>query len=182
MKKGKSTQSRKSPNDAPRKKASVQPTKPTRSAPSRTKKDEGESLKVRDLIASDLKSSRRGFLAGDRVELFRTILRCAEWNVRLPDWAYGELREAYLRYTCLEVRTLDEAFGLGRRKGAHIGAEQDRILKALPVYDEICRRRKEGAPLTVETFQLAGKMFGVSAATARRYYELCKKTMPPTHR
>lgn len=79
-------------------------------------------------------------------------------------------------WTTYEVRTLDEAFGVERKKGLSLNHER-KMLLGLYVFRwiESEREKTPKPPLDVALFELAGAEFAVSQSAAREVYYYWKK-------
>jgi hypothetical protein len=107
------------------------------------------------------------FQAGDNQALFDLIVWSLAGGQAPPPEASTAFVERYDRWFKLEVRTLDEAFGVERHKGRQIddlAAERERLRPYIVLRVEAWRKDK---PAGRELFETIAKDFGKS----RRYVE-----------
>lgn len=75
-----------------------------------------------DPLRSDFKDQllrrhKAKFETGDGEALLQAVSMCLESKIDPPDWLTLAVRLALVRYAGAEARTLDQAFGVHRRKG-----------------------------------------------------------------
>ena len=123
-----------------------------------------------DPVARLLAAYEVRFDQGDRAALFEALDVVARTGSPMPPWVAVEFIrcwETWLRY---EVRSLDEAFRIGRVKGARLGDRAHRLRLAVPVLFRIEERRRAGKSVDRAMFEEVGEEHGICRRTCERIY------------
>lgn len=139
--------------------------------------NEPDASKELDFM-NDIKDCEEKYYEGNSLMLFEAIRRCAQYNIKLPEWIRYELEAGLNKYSGGEVKTFGEAFNITRQKGTHIDSIKKERKLAWPVFNYIHNmNEKEKTPVDEELFNKAGKNFGISGSTARDYYYKVKRQL-----
>ena len=113
----------------------------------------------------DEREYRRG---GDKRALIRTIVRCSQFNVKLPGWARKAIVEAYISLP----KSWDDVFGrpVDVDKGKSVEAERRRRRIGVAVIGRVRELNSHGEPIGPALFRKVGKEFGASGGTVSNIY------------
>jgi hypothetical protein len=112
-----------------------------------------------------------------KIAILKAAVLCGKSRHPLPRWITEGLEEIHRRYSTFEVRTIDEAFGVARPKGFHVGKMNEVLTKSLRVYFHVEKLRMAGDRVKVEFFDNVGREFGISATKAKEYYYAWRKKL-----
>lgn len=117
-----------------------------------------------------LEMYRMSFEEGERESALEALRLCALHGLPMPDWLSDGYQQCYREWRHLHVKTLDEAFGTKRPKGANFASiKKARMLEInVPLWAMILRRK--GAVTDESLFQEIGRRLNVSTSTARSAY------------
>jgi hypothetical protein len=113
--------------------------------------------------------SARRAAEGDGEELLRVVYLSALHQLPIPDDVRGLLVQTIRDYLTLEVRSLDEAFGVERPKGFRLADRRRRLDLEVPVYNFVIERVELGEPVD-DALHDAAKHFGTSRTIASEMY------------
>jgi hypothetical protein len=120
-------------------------------------------------VATDraLAALHRRHDAGDRSALLDAIEVLSH---NFPVWVRDGFLAAWWRYCRYDVATLDEAFGVERRKGQHLAPAQKRELLRPQVILEVYCRHAKGEPLDQGTFDRVGDELNISGSEVAKIF------------
>jgi hypothetical protein len=105
---------------------------------------------------------------GDKLALFQAL---DIYALFFPAWARTAFRTGWSRYRGYEAATLDDAFGVKRRKGQHLDKARERErLRELILFRVYCLYYQENAPLDGETFAKVGRELGINGSTVAQIF------------
>lgn len=116
---------------------------------------------------------RLQYEAGDHSALLEALDFCARAGMTPPLWLAEAYCKAYENWTTYRAKTLDEAFGVSRKKGMHIErAALRKRLKARVVLEVLRLEREQNLPIDQDMFTLVGKKLKIKGGLANKiYYE-----------
>jgi hypothetical protein len=135
--------------------------------------DRAEKLKV---AVAYLEGLHTNFNAGDKNALFQAIRECGRQNIPMPEWTVNAFFAATNRWYRMDVKTLDDAFGIEWPKGKRFDAAKRNQNLSYAVYRRCfelsnpelppeTRRRRDN-----QLFEDVGKEFGIGKTLASRYF------------
>ena len=113
----------------------------------------------------------KAYLAGDPEEVFRAleIHDALAPGLPYPQWISTFLVVGAVRFNLVLERTLDEAFGVPRRR-VNIKAARRRLRLSSQVYGECVRLTDLGRPIDDGLFEEVGEKFGIGKTLAKKYF------------
>jgi len=133
-----------------------------------------------------LNALKQRYASGDKTALIDALKMYTNIDrTEMPDWVAGAVFQALNKWRECEVLTLDEAFGVTRRKGFRLDVEHKKRVTAFQIYDayetsrqEVKNLRKQGRR-GVSVWEILGKKFGMSGGTAKDYHYIAKQEIDP---
>ena len=153
-------------------------------------KTEAQRKWYRELLAAPDPGPTRQSLALYRVDhlwLFTSILIAYSHNDPIPDWVAAELEDAIERYKSFEAQTLDDAFGIHRKRNESLRAKMKlspdgRTRRQFSVYldvvvtrqamkrDRAMQRSAYRQKKPQNAFKTVGEKHGLSQQTVRDWF------------
>jgi hypothetical protein len=135
------------------------------------------------IFTADINDLEVNYFRGDKWLLLEAVRRCGQYGIAWPCWVREAYEAALVRYQDGKARTLDEAFGIERKKGQRMHALATRTRKDYTLislqtrlYDFVEECRKTGAILSEEgAFADAAEKFQISPALVRTIYREVQK-------
>ncbi|MCR6651805.1 MAG: hypothetical protein NVV73_10100 [Cellvibrionaceae bacterium] len=112
----------------------------------------------------------RCYERGEKEAVLEAVRTCAKHGLPMPNWLATETINNLKKWANYEVKTLDEAFGVQRKKGIHINAERKKWRLEINVPIRVAAYQKEGRSVDQDLFDEVGKELGVSGSSARDAY------------
>jgi hypothetical protein len=117
-----------------------------------------------------IEECRKLFEAGDPKALLEAIDFCARSGSAMPLWLGEAFCACFDKWSRYEVKTLDQAFGVERKRERIFNRKlrlslQPRVARAV-----IRLHRHENLPIDEALFERIGKMFKISMGKARSIY------------
>lgn len=123
-----------------------------------------------DLRVEILERLRERVERGDGDALLEAISTAATLGMVMPMWLASATSHAVAAYGNYDAKTLDEAFGVKRRKGQQLPAAQSEGRNALYVIAEVLRLHAQGMPIDAGIFETAGAACNVGKTTAEKWF------------
>jgi hypothetical protein len=113
------------------------------------------------------KEYRERFGHGDKSALFDAI---GLWSAFFPAWAKEAFLSGWFAYRSYEVETLDQAFGITRRKGQHTKQAREREVLRWQILFRVYELYRTGKRLDGETFATVGDELGIAGSTVAKIF------------
>jgi hypothetical protein len=98
-------------------------------------------------------------------------LSCELKESPIPQGVAQRVRENLIKWSELEVKTLDKAFEVEKKKNFRLDAERKKHSVALKIYSRIVKlSKKERRPIDDNLFDEVGNDFGIGKTLAKDYY------------
>lgn len=88
----------------------------------------------------------------------------------LPRWLSEFLRGGAFRLTRFEAKSLDEAFGINRKRRPHLPASRRQQRFGYAVWMKCDDLIREGRPIDDGLFEEVGEEFGIGKTTTKKYF------------
>ena len=113
---------------------------------------------------------RPRFEGGDNRALLEAVDICARARIPMAAWVAEAFSSRFAAWRRFDIRTLDDAFQVSRRKNTRLDDRARQEQLKWDVLNRVCALRKEGHPLDVELFETVGSEFGMSGSWANKIY------------
>jgi hypothetical protein len=125
-----------------------------------------------ELEAAMLEELRLRFEAGDGNALIRAIRLTFNQERPAPEWVVAAFFRATNRWYAMQVKSLDEALGVGWQKGKNLSAAKKRRALRFAVYNELRRtvHANPERPIDDELFEKIGGRLGIGKTLVKDYY------------
>ena len=133
--------------------------------------------------SQDLDTLKAQFEAGDSFALLQAIRKCANHDLRMPDWVAENYINRFDRVLNCKSGSWDEAFGKPYPKGKHIKEMKERRNLRFRVYvrvREIREASKKLIPIDEALFSRVGAEFGIKKTLCNELYYEVKRMLPLT--
>ena len=127
-------------------------------------------MTAEDLRMTILERLRNDVESGNGEAIIEAIATAANLGLPMPAWLASPVAGAIASYQNFETRTLDEAFGLQRKKGERQDAVVSERRSAIYVIAEVLRRHARGEPIDAGIFEAAGATCNVGKTTAETWF------------
>ena len=97
-------------------------------------------------------------------------LSCELKESPIPQGVAQRVRENLIKWLELEVKSLDEAFQVEKKKNFRLGAERKKHNMALKIYSSIVKSSKAGEGIDDDLFDEVGSEYGIGKTLAKDYY------------
>lgn len=123
-------------------------------------------------VGEALDRHQQRFSAGDNKALLDAFNDCAAFRVIPPDWVLFEVGRALRSYTEAEVRTLDEAFHVSRRKSENLEGTRNTVMltNGIRLAVRMAKRKDPSRTIDHDLFDEIGEAFRISASTCANIY------------
>ena len=125
---------------------------------------------IHDYYRTEIEHLRPAAEAGDGAALLEASVLAMYIDAPLPNWIVAELGDAIQRYTAMEVRTLDEAFGLRPRTQSQFRKDRVALQFGTRIFYQVCALHSAGLPITKDLFQRVGALHRIGWNKAARCY------------
>ena len=122
-----------------------------------------------------LETCRVAYENGDRARLLLALRLCLSMRVLAPAWVVNAVHLATARWYSGEADTLDEAFGVVRRKNFNRAAYLKRQKLEKQVYRKVSAAKERGESITDELFEQIGRPLGLGKTLVKEYYTDVRK-------
>lgn len=122
-------------------------------------------------FAARLQAYQIRFDNGDKLASFEAMRLCYMFKLDMPEWVIGSLVDLYDKYRNLEVKTLDEAFGVKKRTARFISLERKWMNNAFDVYLAFLDNERKGLALDTGFERGKANRFGINNDDAWKMYK-----------
>lgn len=130
-----------------------------------------------ELVEMELEEYRTQFESGDKNALIRAIRSCGREQVVMPDWLVNAFFQATNRWYSLEVKTLDEAFGLEWPKGKRFDAARNKRKYSLAAHYRVKELHSMGKAIDEQLFIEVADELGIGKTKVSEYYYAWKNIL-----
>lgn len=130
-----------------------------------------DSLKMFDAYLEDCREKHE---AGDGYAALRAVCLCGKVRLVMPEWVVDAFHKATNMLRRLEVKTLDEAFGVTFPKGKHINALRKFERFGFAVHHRVQEEPRNGRPIDDGLFEKVGNELGLGKTQTSDYYAIRK--------
>jgi len=127
-------------------------------------------------IKEDMAEYEKRFRGGDRMAAFDALAAHTSMvpHFPLPRWLSDFLHDGAFRFTRYEAKSLDEAFGMPRKRRSHFPAARRQQKIGYAVWMKCDELVRKGSPIDDGLFEEVGEYFAIGKTTVKKYFYAMK--------